>query len=315
MATGGVLHAGQQEKNDPAAARQVVAARVNGTKITMASVIIMMNRLGGLKARASTDVPAPEDIEVIKKAALDRLIFEELAYQKAKKLGITANQEAINRSMRVAKDNAGGDAEFQKFLEREHITENDMRARVERGLMIEAVFAREVYEKVFIPADKVRESYDREKNRFVKPERALVVDVLVFKKEGQDAATKASELLNRIRSDKDYDPWKLVLDGTFIVRNYPVNKKKDTELYEAAISLKPGELSGIIKAGDGFHIIKVKEYTPERYYTFEESRGAIEKKFRIEAQQQRALEWEQDLKKDSRIEILQSPDEAQHWVH
>ncbi len=315
MATGGVLHAGQQEKNDPGAARQVVAARVNGAEITMASVIIMMNRLGGLKARDATDAPAPEDIEVIKKAALDRLIFEELAYQKAKKLGITANQEAINRSMRVAKANAGGDAEFQKFLEREQITETDMRARVERGLMIEAVFAREVYEKAFIPADKVRESYDREKYRFVKPERALVVDVLVFKKEGQDAATKASQLLNRIRSDKDNDPWKLVLDGTFIVRNYPVNKKKDTELYETAISLKPGELSGIIEAGDGFHIIKVKEYTPERYYTFEESRGAIEKKFRIEAQQQRAREWEQDLKKDSRIEILQSPDEAQHWVH
>jgi hypothetical protein len=116
MATGGVLHAGQQEKNDPGAARQVVAARVNGAEITMASVIIMMNRLGGLKARDAADVPAPEDIEVIKKAALDRLIFEELAYQKAKKLGITANQEAINRSMRVAKDKAGGDAEFQKFL-------------------------------------------------------------------------------------------------------------------------------------------------------------------------------------------------------
>jgi parvulin-like peptidyl-prolyl isomerase len=312
MATGGVLHAGQQERKDPGAARQVIAARVNGAEITMASVIIMMNRLGGLKARDATDVPAPEDIEVIKKAALDRLIFEELAYQKAKNLGITANQEAIDRSMRAAKDNVGGDAEFQKFLEREHMTEHDMRARVERGLMIEAVFAREVYEKAFIPVDKVRESYDREKYRYVKPERALVVDVFVFKKEGQDAAARASELLNRIRSDKDNDPWKLVLDGTFIVRNYPVNKKKDTELYETAISLKPGELSGIIKAGDGFHIIKVKEYTPERYYTFEESRGAIEKKFRVEAQQHRAREWEQDLKKDSRIEIIQSPDQAQH---
>ena len=63
------------------------------------------------------------------------------------------------------------------------------------------------------------------------------------------------------------------------------------------------EVSGVISAPDSLHIIKLLEYAPERPLTYEEAGGAIERKLRAAAQQKRRQEWEQELKKDAKIEL------------
>jgi hypothetical protein len=45
--------------------------------------------------------------------------------------------------------------------------------------------------------------------------------------------------------------------------------------------------------------------TPEKPMTYEEARSIIEGKLRAIAQQKRRLEWEQELKKDAKIEIME----------
>jgi hypothetical protein len=112
---------------------------------------------------------------------------------------------------------------------------------------------------------------------------------------------KANEVLKRINADKSKDPWSLVLDGTFIVRDVTI--QKDGELYAAAKMLKPTKLSGVIKARDGLHIIKLKTYSPEHQLTFDEVKGSLEGKFKVEAQQKRLEEWERELRKDAKIDI------------
>ncbi|MEW6117900.1 MAG: peptidyl-prolyl cis-trans isomerase [Nitrospirota bacterium] len=287
----------EQARKSREEARKIIVARVNGAAITMESLVKMMNRLG----------PASKDIESTKRDALDKLIFQELAFQKAKAEGITVEKEKIDAAVTNFRNNVGGDEEFKKALDAEGLTLEMLKAQIERSLMLEQIFGREVYSKVTIPEDKVKEEYEREKHRFIKPEKVAVVDVLVLQKEGTaDAAKKAAELLEKIKADRNQDPWKLVLDGSFIVRHYQIRKDKDKELHEAAVKLKPGELSGVIKAPDGYHVLKLKEYSPERYYTFEESRGALEGKFRYEAQEQRVKEWLEELKKGAKLEIIES---------
>lgn len=297
------------------AADKIIVAKVNGTGITMASLITMMNRIGPQKVSDSGVAGTDSEVKAaVRKEALDRLIMFELAYQKAKEQGLNPTRAAIDAAIDKFKGAAGGEKEYRNFLVREGITGDVFRDQVGRNLALQYIFAQEVYNKITIPQDTLKEEYEREKSRFLKPESMLVVDVVVSAKSGkadkESGVIKAGELLEKLRQDKDNDPWKLTLDGTFNVRNYQIRKDKDKELYDAVLKLKPGEVSEVVTAEDGFHIIKLKKYSPERYYTLEEARGTIERKFRVEAQQKRLREWEQELKKNAVIELLDVQDKG-----
>jgi len=302
----------QQAGRRDTAAEKIIVAKVNGTGITMASLITMMNRLAPKKESAAGVAGTDSEVKAaVRKEALDRLIMLELAYQKGKEQGLTPDQAAIDEAIDKFKGAQGGEEKYRTFLDREGITVEALREQVGRNLVLQHIFAQEVYNKITIPHDTIKEEYEREKSRFLKPESVLAVDVVVSAKAGKEsAAIKAGELLEKVRQDKDKDPWKLVLDGAFNVRNYQIRKDKDRELYDAALKLKPGELSEVVTAKDGFHIIKLKQYSPERYYTLEEAGGTIERKFRVEAQQKRLREWEQELKKNAAIELLDVQDKG-----
>ena len=280
--------------------KKVVVAKVNDVPITMDMLIKTMNRVS---VRKSPD-EAPLTSEEIKNKALDRLILQELAYQKAKTGGIRPEEEHIDAAIGNLKVNVGGEEEYAKFLAQEGVTEADLRAQVKRSLTLELIFAQEVNNKVTVPEDDVKKEYEKEKQRYVQPEKVSVIDVAFLLKENDKSShKKANAILKKIRADKLKDPWKLVLDGTFIVRNIDVFKDKQKELYAAARKLKAGGLSGVIKASDGLHIIKLRSYSPERQLSFDEARSSLEGRFRVEAQQKRLEEWGRELRKDAKIEI------------
>jgi parvulin-like peptidyl-prolyl isomerase len=89
------------------------------------------------------------------------------------------------------------------------------------------------------------------------------------------------------------------------VRELP-EVKKDTEpvLYEEAKKLQTGELSGVIKTADSLHVIKLKEYIPEKQLTFDQVKYAIEAGVRMRGRGNRMQEFESELKKGAKIEII-----------
>ncbi len=286
-------------------AKKIIVATVNSAPITMDSLIRMMNRMD-LKNHGD---PAPDYMEKTQKAALDRLILQELAYQKAKAMGIAVKQKNIDDSIANLKGNMGGETAYEQFLKQQALSEAELRAQVERSLSIEQIVAKEVYQKAAIPQEELQNAYEKEKARYVAPEKVKITDVIVFVKTDEQAARKKTgELLKKIQADKDRNPWNLVLDGTFLVRNIDLKKEKEKQrqLYEAAIRMKPGNLSKIMKNDEGFHIVKLLEYSPERQMTFDEIKGSLEGNLRVTAQQKRMDEWTIELKKDAKIEMKDS---------
>lgn len=277
--------------------KKIVVARVNGSEITMDALVQTMNRL----AAKGSEAPSPEQTAEIKKAALDRLVLQELAVQRARSLGIAADPKNVDAAIMNLRMNLGGVKEYNEFLEKEGVTEKELRAQVERSLTVELIFAREVLDKIEVPEKPVREEYLREKHRYVLPEKVLVTDVVVTRK---DDRKRADELLKAIKADPGRDPWKLVLDGTFIVRTLEIKKDREPKLHAAAKKLKPGGLSGVVLGSDGYHIMKLKTYEPSRQLTFEEVRPSLEMKFRVPEQEKRLAAWEQEMKKDAVIEIV-----------
>jgi parvulin-like peptidyl-prolyl isomerase len=288
----------QQDPN--MAAKKIVVARINGAEITMFDLVKTMNRIGARRATATT----PADAEEVKKEALDRLILQELAWQKAQAEGLRTKKENIDTAIANLKENIGGDEKYRQLLEQEQVTESDLRSQVEKSLTLEAIFAKEVYEKVVVPEEELKKAYEREKGKYIQPEKVSVIDVHLFTKTDESLAEKAESLRSQILADKNRDPWQLVLDGTFTVRNYEPRKEKDGDLFEEAKKLKKDEISRVIKTPDGAHIVKLREYSPERQLTLEEVRPNLERQLRAPAQEMRLREWEREIRANATIEIL-----------
>ncbi len=291
-------------------AGKIVAARVNGVDIMLDSVMAMAAQLSSqLPAGHGPHGPGQgPDIETVQKEALNRLILQELAYQKAKTEGIQVEQSAIDEVFMTIKEKSGGADAFKQIMANEKLTEDALRGQIARNLAIERIYAREIRDKNFsVPQDKMKEEYEKNKAQFIQREKISLVDVVLFLDVAdKGSAAKAEEVLKKI-SENNNDPTKLVQDGTFAVRDYEPKKDRDKELIEAARKLKPGDISGIITTGDSMHIIKLIDYKPEKQLSYEEVKSLIERKLAADEQNRRAKEWFEGLKKDAKIEVLVHP--------
>ncbi len=282
--------------------KRVIVARVNGVPVTLKSVVDMMNHLSTQKRHAAQ---TPEEKEALRKEALDRLILEELAYQKAKTEGLKAEPVEVDRRVANLKEKLGGEEEFRKKLETEQMTEEELRADIGRSIVLQSIFKREVYDKVVVPREDIEKAYEKDKGMFLKPEKIVVIDVVFFLyPEDPESIEKAENILKKILDDKDKNPRNLVPDGTFIVYDAEIKKDRQRELYEKARELKVGELSGVVATPDSLHIIKIKEYSPEKQFTLEEVKGYVEGKLRSDARRKLLQEWDADLRKGADVEIL-----------
>lgn len=290
----------------PAAAKAdtltTVVAKVNNAELPMDALISMMNALPEKSGNP------PETLEQRRQRALDSLVLLELAYQRAAALGLNVGLDKIETAMVNFKDAIGGEKEYREYLVRRSITEEALRSEVERKLTINLIYSREVEDTIAIPEAELKKAYEKDKQQLVQPEKVSIVDVYLIKDEDKTSKKRADALLRRIQADPKQDPWKLVLDNTFMVRNLIVRQDRDKELYDAARQLKPQELSGVIKTPDSFHIIKLKEYSPERQLTFEEAKSKIEAALKGPYLEKRTQEWEQGLKKDAKIVLLDTPE-------
>lgn len=299
------------DKQQPAKAggqdlKDVVAARVNGVAISLDAVVNMANRLNAQMAHAHSN--GGPDIQAVQKEALDRVIIQELAYQRAMAAGIKVEQKDIDDAVVKIKAGMGGEEGYKKFLANEKMTGESFRADVARGLAMQRIHAREVVDKVSVSEDQMKEEYDKEKSKFLQPERISLIDIVIFSDASdKDSGDKVKGILEKLKAG-DNDPLKLVPDSTFAVREYTTNKDTDKELIGAAKKLKVGEISGVIKARDSLHIIKLKEYVPEKQFAYAEVKGMIEAKLKSDAEMKRMNEWVAELKKNAKIEILVKPE-------
>lgn len=284
-------------------AKQIIIAKVNGADINMFMLVRAMNRVAPKYVKKDENA-TPEITKKIQQEALDRLIFEELAIQQAIKQGINPTPEDIEKVVAQVKENTGSEEAYKEYLDNAYLTEDTLRKLIERSQRFEMISAREIYGKVKVDDKLIQDEYEKEKSKFVLPDNFVVEDVLFLQGSDEEATReKAGEVLESIRK-KNNDVWKVVQDGTFIVRKIKITKEKYPEIYKTMTDMKPGDLSGVIKDKDSFHIIKVIKNELSRQATLEEARPVLEPRFYVPAQDQRKEEWGRELRKDAKIEIM-----------
>jgi parvulin-like peptidyl-prolyl isomerase len=286
-----------------AGAAQEVVARVNGAEITRAEVeekaALMRNAGGHAATGGETDTAA------LRKEALRKLILQELAYERAKSRGITVSAGELDGAVAEIKASVGGEEKYREGLKARHMTEDELRKKLERNLMVKHIFEKEVSGGIVISEEDLRKEYENVKDEFSMPEKVVIDDVVLFLPlEDENSVKIAGNLLRKIQEDPERNPWNIPSDGSFAVREREITKAKQGELYAEARKLQEGEVSGVIKTSDSFHIIRLKQYSPAVEAQFEQLRGRIERRLHALAQQKKLDEWENELKKGAAIEIL-----------
>ena len=127
--------------------KKVPVARVNGADITMFDLLNRMNRIAPqyMKPGQPRD---PETDARVRQAALDVLIFRELAVQEAVRQGMKVAPEALDNSVKMLKERLGSEDAYKAYLSREGLTEASLRTGIERDQLYERIAGKEIFQKV-----------------------------------------------------------------------------------------------------------------------------------------------------------------------
>jgi peptidyl-prolyl cis-trans isomerase D len=205
--------------------------------------------------------------------------------------------------------------EIRAYFEKQRDT---FRIPARRSLALVLIDEGRVGRRVAIPEADLRRAYEAGKDRFRTPERVRVRHILLKTvekaKEGiPKVEAQAEELLRQIRSGADFadaarrysqDPGSASRGGDlgWIARGQTV---KNFE--EAAFSLRPRQLSGVVRTEYGFHILQVLDREEARVQPFAE----VKEQLAQERKGQLVLETMQALASQAHAELSKSPHEAE----
>jgi len=209
-----------------------------------------------------------------KKNILDQLINYELFYQQAKKEKVKISNNDINLEIDKIKDNFSSTEEFNEALKANNITLVRLKEDIKRQLMINSILE-ETRNQVSISDEELLEYYNENKESFLELEQVHARHILL---ETEEAANNLLLQLKEgiidfaeIAKEKSIGPSAPSGgDLGFFARGQMVK-----EFENAAFSLEPGEISGVVQTQFGYHIIKCEEKKEEYSPTFEEAKERI----------------------------------------
>src|SRR3990172_3614633 len=149
---------------------------------------------------------------------------------------------------------------------------------------------------------ELRKLYDEQRANFAVEEQRrashilLAVDKAATEAAVAAAKAKAESALQRLRGGEDFakGAQELSQDAATAKQGGDLGLfgkgVMDKAFEDSAFALKVGELSGIVKSGFGFHIIKVTEIKPAHVKSFEEARAELDNEYRQRKAEQQFFE-------------------------
>lgn len=295
----------------PAAEAPVDAvARVNGRPILRRDFEAAV-QLQFRGRRAGQD--GIKDLQAVREKVLERLIENELIYQKASKADSAVPEDQIESEFKRLKDGFPSASEFESVLGETGVTEAELKAQLRRTLIVTRFVDREVLAGIEVADEEVRRYYDQNPGQMVRPEAVALSQIMVrvppSASQAQRAAArqKIEAILKEVRAGEDFA--KLARqhsegpeaaaggDAGLLIKG-----KGPPAIEKVAFSLEPGTVSDIIESRLGLHIIKVGPRRPEGPIPFEEAKEAIRARLVAREREARIRAYVDRLKEQAKVE-------------
>lgn len=295
----------------------VFAAATNRIVAIVNNEIITFYELEKALKNLPPSILGKERPEEIQKQLLFQLIDQKLVGLQIKRLGIQISNEEVEKTIAKIKQDQGltGAEDFAKALNKEGISEAEFKEKIKEQILRFRLIGREIGSKIIIPETRIQEYYQKNKSQFQKTEGIRLAQILLrassasSPEEMSEQKKKAEEIRERLKQGENFDELarKYSQDpsaaqggdlGTFTLNDL------EPSLKEVVSTLKPGEISQVLKSPQGWQIVKVIALQGAQEVGFAEVRDRILEHLYQEEVDLRFSQWLQQLKDRSYIQIL-----------
>ncbi len=158
----------EERKKSIEDSKRNTAVKVNGVAITMYDLINEMNEIAPQYVKPG-DKKDPQVDAKVRKAAMDRLIYRELAVQEAVRQGMKVGPEEVALALKKVKENLKTEDAYREKLKETGLTEEELKKELERNLLIDMITEKEIFAKVKVDPNQVKKVYARDKASYKGP--------------------------------------------------------------------------------------------------------------------------------------------------
>ncbi|TWC69924.1 peptidylprolyl isomerase [Herbaspirillum sp. SJZ099] len=265
----------------PAAApARAPAARASQEPRPVDSIMVVVNnevitrqevaeRLASVEQRmAAQNVQVPPRNQLVRQL-VERMIVERAQAQMAKESGIVVDDAMLDRAMqRIAEQNKMSMPEFRARLEKEGMVYATFREEIRREILSQRLREREVDNKVTVTESEIDNYLAAEANAGGEHQELDIAQILIRVPENaspeQLAARRerAEDVLRQLKTGADFAKTAATYsDATDALTGGDLGWRPAERLpqlfLDGVSQLQEGQVSAILKSGNGFHILKL----------------------------------------------------------
>lgn len=213
----------------------------------------------------------PPSRDVLEKQVLERMIFNQVQLQYAKETGLRIDDATLEKTLsRIAEDSKLTPAQLRAALEKDGISFAKFREDIRDEITMARLREREVDNKITIADSEIDNFLSTRQIQEGKSDEYHLSHILVSVPEQasperlRERRARAEQALAQIRGGTDFrqvaasfsDAPDAVQGGAFGWREIT---RLPAIFAEAVKDLKAGEVSGVLRSPNGFHIVRVNE--------------------------------------------------------
>ncbi|MGG6311786.1 peptidyl-prolyl cis-trans isomerase [Paenibacillus macerans] len=229
--------------------------------------------------------------------ALTNLINQELVNQEAQKQNITVTDADIDAEIESYKKQFGSEDALNQALVQYGMTMDDLRKQVVMELKLTKI----LQPQVKVTDEQIKETFETNKESFNTPEQVRASVILVAtEQEAKDIIKQLNEGADfaELAKSKSLDTATKEQGGD---TDFFARGEREEAVEEAAFKLAKDEVSGAVKTGEGYQVIKVTDRKEAHEATLEEKKEEIRKG--LTSQQVASLSgtWLEEMRSKSKI--------------
>jgi parvulin-like peptidyl-prolyl isomerase len=288
-ATAGAPAAAQGPAPAPASG-PALAATVNGQAIPLADLAravnqyVVANRLG-----PDSGISIPQ----IQRTVLDRLIAAALVQQRASALDLVATPDEVTARVDALRAQVGNPDDFRLLLTVQSLTEASLRQQIAEQILAEKVIEAEVFAKMQFSDADVAAWYEKHRDEFAGGEQVRVRHIFVrlrrdmTEAERSAARAKIDRIQQRLDAGEEFADLAVELSEDAAAASGGDLGWLDREgtsgpFQVVAFSQPVGQVSDVVAADYGYHILQVLEHRQVPAPSIDEVRPEIEDRLRDE---------------------------------
>jgi peptidyl-prolyl cis-trans isomerase SurA len=292
-----------------------IVAVVNNDVITLSELEEAGGRMFEQVKQSSLPAEKEEKLQKARQDLLDQLIENKLLEQEGKNKKIEVPERDVDAAIQqILQQNQASENDLKAMLVKEGITLSTYRRRIHDELVRIRLINREIKSKIVIKEEDLRKIYQDNLAKFTDPAEVKVQQIFFgipqLATEAQVASIRQEALavLERARSGEDFAE----LAGKYSqgpeareggVLGFFKHNELKPELEESAFKLQVGQVSGLIRSPEGFHILRVLERKGGEPKPFAEVGSQIRDEVMQAESEKEFREWMKALKKKAYIEI------------